>query len=173
MEEPKCNVTEVIRALRESKELGKNEMDADFWIESKERDVEYRRLQEEEQPNQKIDTNVNSYISNQTTQGEKTNKITFEQQVFYNSFQRVEHQPPKASENEMQQLVNEYKIQSKSKKLKAKLQKINYLRIGMTQYVNKFDRNNPSFSANPIVPKKDFKVLYMMSKNPFCSLKLY
>jgi hypothetical protein len=186
MEEPKCNVTEVIRALRESKELRKNEMDADFWIESKERDVEYRRLQEE-QPNQIIDTNVNpskmsvtvssftlsveSEVSNQTSKGEKTNKIGIEQKAFCNSFQRVEHQPGKANENEMQKLVEEYKIGRR--RTKAKLQKINYLKIGITQYVNKFDRNNPSFLANPIVPKKDFKVLYMMSKNPFCSLKLY
>ena len=178
MEEPKCNVTEVIRALRESKELRKNEMDADFWIESKERDVEYRRLQEE-QPNQIIDTNVNpskmsvtvssftlsveSEVSNQTSKGEKTNKIGIEQKAFCNSFQRVEHQPGKANENEMQKLVEEYKIGRQ--RTKAKLQKINYLKIGITQYVNKFDRNNPSFSANPIVPKKDFKVLCVTVHN--------
>ena len=179
-------MTEVIRALRESKELRKNEMDADFWIESKERDVEYRRLQEE-QPNQIIDTNVNpskmsvtvsrftlsveSEVSNQTSKGEKTNKISFEQEEIYNPFQGVDCQPPTTNKNERQKLVEEYKIGRK--RTKAKLQKINYLKIGITQYVNKFDRNNPSFSANPIVPKKDFKVLYMMSKNPFCSLKLY
>jgi hypothetical protein len=189
-------VTEVIRELRESKELRKNEMDADFWIESKERDVEYRRLQEE-QPNQIIDTNVNpskmsvtvssftlsveSEVSNQTSKGEKTNKIGIEQKAFCNSFQRVEHQPGKANENEMQKLVEEYKIgrkrtkasqgqrrlssQSKSKRNKAKLQMINYLKIGISQYVNKFNRNNPSFSANPIVPKKDFKVLCVTVHN--------
>ena len=172
MEEPKCNVTEVIRVLRESKELRKNEMDADFWIESMERDVEYRRLQEELQ-NQIIDTNPNpskisvtvsrftlsmeSEVSTQTSESEKTNKISFEQEVFYNSFQRVEHQPPKANKNERKKLVKEYMMGRK--RTKAKLKKINYLKIGITQYVNQLICKNNGFSANMCLAYKDFQVL--------------
>jgi hypothetical protein len=170
MEEPKCNVTEVIRELRASKELRKNDIDANFGIESMERDVEYRRLQEE-QRNQIIDTNVNpsemsvtvgsftssveSEVSNQTPKGEKTNKITFEQQVFYNSFQRVVHQTP--NKNERYKLVKEYMIGRK--RTKAKLKMIKYLKIGITQYVNQLICKNDGFSANHCLAYKDFQVL--------------
>ena len=172
MEEPKCNVTEVIRELRASKELRKNDINANFGIESMERDVEYRRLQEE-QRNQIIDTNVNpsemsvtvgsftssveSEVSNQTPKGEKTNKISFEQEVFYNSFQRVEHQPPKANKNKRKKLVKEYMIGRK--RTKAKLKMIKYLQIGITQYVNQLICKNDGFSANHCLAYKDFQVL--------------
>ena len=156
--------------MRASKELRKNDIDANFGIESMERDVEYRRLQEE-QRNQIIDTNVNpsemsvtvgsftssveSEVSNQTPKGEKTNKITFEQQVFYNSFQRVEHQPP--NKNERKKLVKEYMIGRK--RTKAKLKMIKYLQIGITQYVNQLICKNDGFSTNQFLAYKDFQVL--------------
>ena len=108
-------------------------MDADFWIESMERDVEYRRLQEELQ-NQIIDTNPNpskisvtvsrftlsveSEVSTQTSESEKTNKISFEQEAIYNPFQGVEYQPPTANKNERQNLVEEYMIGRKRTKAK-------------------------------------------------------
>ena len=166
--EPKCNVTEVIRELRASKELRKNDIDADFWIESMERDVEYRRLQEEEQPNQIIDTNVNpsemsvtvssftlsveSVVSNQTSKGEKTNKISFEQEEIYNPFQGVDCQPPTTNKNERQNLVQGYLM----RKMRTYAKFINNnLNTGITQYVN----HNQGFLANQCLAHKGFKVL--------------
>ena len=167
MEEPKCNVTEVIRELRASKELRKNDIDADFWIESMERDVEYRRLQEELQ-NQIIDTNPNpskisvtvsrftlsveSEVSTQTSESEKTNKISFEQEAIYNPFQGVDCQPPTTNKNERQNLVQGYLM----RKMRTYAKFINNnLNTGITQYVN----HNQGFLANQCLAHKGFKVL--------------